>query len=227
MMPYDLSPLFLSLKVASISTVCVFFISVALARLMVRKDFFGKSIVDALILLPLVLPPTVIGFALIVLFGVNGPLGILLENLFGFRVVFTWIGAAIASFVVSLPLMYQSALAAFEKVDPRWENVGRTMGVSEWRIFRTVTFPLAWPGILAGVILAFARAIGEFGATLMIAGYIPGLTETIPLAIYFAYEAGQMDKAIFWVVIISALGVAAISWVNYWRKKNAIRIGRE
>jgi molybdate transport system permease protein len=112
-------------------------------------------------------------------------------------------------------------------VDPRWENVGRTMGVSEWRIFRTVTFPLAWPGILAGLILAFARAIGEFGATLMIAGYIPGLTETIPLAIYFAYEAGQMDKAVFWVVIISALGVAAISWVNYWRKKNAVRIGRE
>ncbi|MBT2582877.1 molybdate ABC transporter permease subunit [Planococcus sp. ISL-109] len=227
MMPYDMSPLLLSLKVASISTICVFIVSVALARLMVRKDFFGKSIVDALILLPLVLPPTVIGFALIVLFGVNGPLGILLENLFGFRVVFTWIGAAIASFVVSLPLMYQSALAAFEKVDPRWENVGRTMGVSEWRIFQTVTFPLAWPGILAGVILAFARGIGEFGATLMIAGYIPGVTETIPLAIYFAYEAGQMDKAIFWVVIISALGVAAISWVNYWRKKNAIRIGRE
>lgn len=227
MMPYDMSPLLLSLKVASISTVCVFIVSIALARLMVRKDFFGKSIVDALILLPLVLPPTVIGFALIVLFGVNGPLGILLENLFGFRVVFTWIGAAIASFVVSLPLMYQSALAAFEKVDPRWENVGRTMGVSEWKIFRTVTFPLAWPGILAGVILAFARGIGEFGATLMIAGYIPGVTETIPLAIYFAYEAGQMDKAIFWVVIISALGVAAISWVNYWRKKNAVRIGRE
>lgn len=227
MMPYDLSPLYLSVKVASISTICVFIVSVAMARLMARKDFFGKSIVDALILLPLVLPPTVIGFALIVLFGVNGPLGILLENLFGFRVVFTWIGAAIASFVVSLPLMYQSALAAFEKVDPRWENVGRTMGVSEWRIFRTVTFPLAWPGILAGLILAFARAIGEFGATLMIAGYIPGLTETIPLAIYFAYEAGQMDKAVFWVVIISALGVAAISWVNYWRKKNAVRIGRE
>lgn len=226
-MTYDLSPLFLSLKVASISTIFVFIVSIALARLMVRRDFCGKSIVDALILLPLVLPPTVIGFALIVLFGVNGPMGILLENLFGFRVVFTWIGAAIASFVVSLPLMYQSALAAFEKVDPRWENVGRTMGVSEWRIFRTITFPLAWPGILAGVILAFARAIGEFGATLMIAGYIPGLTETIPLAIYFAYEAGQMDKAVFWVVIISSLGVAAISWVNYWRKKNAIRIGRE
>lgn len=227
MMPYDMSPLFLSLKVAMISTVCVFFISLALARLMSRREFFGKSFIDALILLPLVLPPTVIGFGLIVLFGVNGPLGILLEELFGFRVVFTWIGAAIASFVVSLPLMYQSVMAAFEKVDPRWENVGRTMGVSEWRVFRTITFPLAWPGILAGLILAFARGIGEFGATLMIAGYIPGLTETIPLAIYFAYETGEMEKAAFWVIVISSIGVAAITWVNYWRKKNAVRIGRE
>ena len=226
MMPYDLSPLWLSLRVAVISTLCVFLVSLALARLMNRRDFFGKSLVEALILLPLVLPPTVIGFALIVLFGVNGPLGILLEQWFGFRVVFTWIGAAIASFVVSLPLMYQSVLAAFEKVDPRWENVARTMGVSEWRIFRTITFPLAWSGILAGLILAFARGIGEFGATLMIAGYIPGVTETVPLAIYFAYEAGDMEKALFWVLIISSLGIAAITWVNYWRKKNAIRIGR-
>lgn len=227
MMPYDLSPLWLSLRVAVISTLFVFVVSLALARLMNRREFFGKSLVEALILLPLVLPPTVIGFGLIVLFGVNGPLGILLEQWFGFRVVFTWIGAAIASFVVSLPLMYQSVLAAFEKVDPRWENVARTMGVSEWRIFRTITFPLAWSGILAGLILAFARGIGEFGATLMIAGYIPGVTETVPLAIYFAYEAGDMEKALFWVLIISSLGVAAITWVNYWRKKNAIRIGRE
>lgn|SRR5690606_37608976 len=227
MMPYDLSPLWLSLRVAVISTLFVFFASLALARLMSRREFFGKSLVEALILLPLVLPPTVIGFGLIVLFGVNGPLGILLEQWFGFRVVFTWIGAAIASFVVSLPLMYQSVMAAFDKVDPRWENVARTMGVSEWRIFRTITFPLAWSGILAGLILAFARGIGEFGATLMIAGYIPGVTETVPLAIYFAYEAGDMEKALFWVLIISSLGVAAITWVNYWRKKNAVRIGRE
>ncbi|ANU09705.1 molybdate ABC transporter permease subunit [Planococcus antarcticus] len=227
MMAYDLSPLWLSLRVAAISTLFVFLVSLALARFMSRREFFGKSLVEALILLPLVLPPTVIGFGLIVLFGVNGPLGILLEQWFGFRVVFTWIGAAIASFVVSLPLMYQSVLAAFEKVDPRWENVARTMGVSEWRIFRTITFPLAWSGILAGLILAFARGIGEFGATLMIAGYIPGVTETVPLAIYFAYEAGDMEKSLFWVLIISSLGVAAITWVNYWRRKTAMRIGRE
>ncbi|WP_199172851.1 molybdate ABC transporter permease subunit [Planomicrobium sp. MB-3u-38] len=226
-MPYDLSPFFLSLRVALISTFFVFIISILLVRFMSRRDFFGKSFVEAVILLPLVLPPTVIGFALIYLFGMNGPLGILLEEWFGIRIVFTWVGAVIASFVVSLPLMYQSAFAAFEKVDPRWENVARTMGIGEWRIFRTITFPLAWPGIFAGLILSFARGLGEFGATLMIAGYIPGQTETVPLAIYFAYEAGQMEKAAFWVIVISSLGLAVMSWLNYWRKKNGIRLGRE
>lgn len=226
-MPYDLSPFALSLKVALISTFFVFIISLLLARFMSRRNFFGKSFVEALILLPLVLPPTVIGFGLIYLFGLNGPLGGLLEEWFGIRIVFTWVGAVIASFVVSVPLMYQSALAAFDKVDPRWENVARTMGISEWRIFRTISFPLAWPGIFAGLILSFARGIGEFGATLMIAGYIPGQTETVPLAIYFAYEAGQMEKAAFWVLIISSLGFAGISWLNYWRRKNEARLGRE
>ncbi|KOF08921.1 ABC transporter permease [Planococcus glaciei] len=226
-MPDDLSPFALSLKVASISTFFVFIVSLLLARFMVRRNFFGKSFLEALILLPLVLPPTVIGFGLIYLFGINGPLGSLLDEWFGIRIVFTWAGAVIASFVVSVPLMYQSALAAFEKVDPRWENVARTMGISEWRIFRTITFPLAWPGIFAGLVLSFARGIGEFGATLMIAGYIPGQTETVPLAIYFAYEAGQMEKAAFWVLVISSLGLAGISWLNYWRKKNEVRLGRE
>ncbi|WP_195913907.1 molybdate ABC transporter permease subunit [Planomicrobium sp. YIM 101495] len=226
-MPYDVSPFFLSLKVAGISTFFVFITCLLLARFMAKKEFFGKSFVESLILLPLVLPPTVIGFGLIYLFGVNGPLGSLLEQWFGVRVVFTWGGAVIASFVVSVPLMYQSTLAAFEQVDPRWENVARTMGLSEWRIFRTITFPLAWPGIFAGLILSFARGIGEFGATLMIAGYIPGQTETVPLAIYFAYEAGQMGKAAFWVLIISSLGLAGISWLNYWRRKNSVRLGRE
>lgn len=226
-MPDDLSPFALSLKVASISTFFAFIVSLLLARFMVRRNFFGKSFLEALILLPLVLPPTVIGFGLIYLFGINGPLGSLLDEWFGIRIVFTWAGAVIASFVVSVPLMYQSALAAFEKVDPRWENVARTMGISEWRIFRTITFPLAWPGIFAGLVLSFARGIGEFGATLMIAGYIPGQTETVPLAIYFAYEAGQMEKAAFWVLVISSLGLAGISWLNYWRKKNEVRLGRE
>lgn len=226
-MPYDLSPLILSAQVAVISTVFVFIVSLFLVRFMGQKEFYGKSLVEALILLPLVLPPTVIGFGLIYLFGLNGPIGSVLDEWFGIRLVFTWAGAAIASFVVSLPLMYQSALAAFEKVDPRWENVARTMGVSEWRIFRTISFPLAWPGIFAGLILSFARGIGEFGATLMVAGYIPGQTETVPLAIYFAYEAGEMEKAAFWVIIISTIGFTVMAWLNFWRKKNEVRLGKE
>lgn len=226
-MPFDLSPLMLSARVAVISTVFVFIVSLLLVRFMGQKEFYGKSLVEALILLPLVLPPTVIGFGLIYLFGLNGPIGSVLDEWFGIRLVFTWAGAAIASFVVSLPLMYQSALAAFEKVDPRWENVARTMGVSEWRIFRTISFPLAWPGIFAGLILSFARGIGEFGATLMVAGYIPGQTETVPLAIYFAYEAGEMEKAAFWVIIISTIGFTVIAWLNFWRKKNEVRLGKE
>lgn len=226
-MPYDLSPLILSARVAVISTVFVFIVSLFLVRFMGQKEFYGKSLVEALILLPLVLPPTVIGFGLIYLFGLNGPIGSVLDEWFGIRLVFTWAGAAIASFVVSLPLMYQSALAAFEKVDPRWENVARTMGVSECRIFRTISFPLAWPGIFAGLILSFARGIGEFGATLMVAGYIPGQTETVPLAIYFAYEAGEMEKAAFWVIIISTIGFTVMAWLNFWRKKNEVRLGKE
>lgn len=226
-MPYDLSPLILSARVAVISTVFVFIVSLFLVRFMGQKEFYGKSLVEALILLPLVLPPTVIGFGLIYLFGLNGPIGSVLDEWFGIRLVFTWAGAAIASFVVSLPLMYQSALAAFEKVDPRWENVARTMGVSEWKIFRTISFPLAWPGIFAGLILSFARGIGEFGATLMVAGYIPGQTETVPLAIYFAYEAGEMEKAAFWVIIISTIGFTVMAWLNFWRKKNEVRLGKE
>ena len=226
-MPYDLSPLILSARVAVISTVFVFIVSLFLVRFMGQKEFYGKSLVEALILLPLVLPPTVIGFGLIYLFGLNGPIGSVLDEWFGIRLVFTWVGAAIASFAVSLPLMYQSALAAFEKVDPRWENVARTMGVSEWKIFRTISFPLAWPGIFAGLILSFARGIGEFGATLMVAGYIPGQTETVPLAIYFAYEAGEMEKAAFWVIIISTIGFTVMAWLNFWRKKNEVRLGKE
>ena len=129
---------------------------------------------------------------------------------------FTWIGAVIASIVVSFPLMYQSAAAAFHSLDDRLENAARTIGASEWQVFWTIAFPLAWPGLLAGLVLSFARGLGEFGATLMIAGYIPGKTDTIPMAIYFAVESGQMEKATFWVVIIVALGFSTIMWLNWW-----------
>lgn len=219
----DYTPLFLSLKVASVAVTVVFISGALIARLFARRAFFGKSVLESFFLLPLVLPPTVVGFGLLILFGNNGPIGKWLLTWFDAQIAFTWIGAVVASIVVSFPLMYQSALAAFESVDAKLENAARTMGASEWRVFWTVAFPLAWPGLLSGFVLSFARALGEFGATLMLAGYIPGKTDTIPLAIYFAVEAGDMETASFWVVIIVALGFSIIAWLNGWNKKRARR----
>ncbi|HJW17971.1 MAG TPA: molybdate ABC transporter permease subunit [Flavisolibacter sp.] len=215
----DYTPLFLSLKVAFISTSIVFFTGVFLARLLARRTFFGKSLVESLFLLPLVLRPTVVGFGLLILFGKNGIIGRWLLSWFDIQIVFSWMGAVVASVVVSFPLMYQSAIAAFSSIDKRLENVARTMGASEWRVFWTISFPLAWSGLLSGLVLSFARALGEFGATLMLAGFIPGKTDTLPIAIYFAVESGDMDKAAFWVTIIVALGFSTIMWLNWWNKR--------
>lgn len=224
-MPEDLNlfPLWLSLKTAGISTTIVFIIGVLLAYLFSRKQFFGKSVLEALILLPLVLPPTVVGFVLLYLFGKNGPFGKLLVTLFDFQVVFTWYGAVLASIVVSFPLMYQSATAAFQQYERNLELVALTMGKSRLYIFWTISFPLAWPGLLAGLIMAFARGLGEFGATLMIAGYIPNVTDTIPLAIYFAVDAGKTNVATFWVILIIVLGFVAIFWLNWWSSNRMMR----
>ncbi len=223
----DLTPLYLSLKVAGIATFIVFVGGVLLARLLARKEFPGKSVIESLFLLPLVLPPTVVGFALLVLFGKHGLIGRWLLEAFGVQIVFSWLGAVIASVVVAFPLMYQSAAAAFQTVDKNLEMAARTMGASEWRVFWTVSFPLAWPGVLAGLVLAFARALGEFGATLMLAGYIPGKTDTIPLSIYFAVENGEMDRAYFWVIVIIALGFSTIMWLNWWSRRNLRRFADE
>ncbi|MED1439539.1 molybdate ABC transporter permease subunit [Aeribacillus pallidus] len=217
------SPLILSLKTATIATFIVFVTGVVLARLISRNSFRGKSIIEAIILLPLVLPPTVVGFGLLYIFGKNGFIGRLLLDWFDFQIVFTWYAVVIAAVVVSFPLMYQSASAAFRQYDPNIENAAYTMGASKWRVFWTISFPLAWPGLLAGLVLSFARALGEFGATLMLAGYIPNVTDTIPLAIYFAVESGNLETAKFWVIIIVALGFSAILWLNWWSKRNMMR----
>src|SRR5699024_488201 len=187
-----------------------------LARLLSRNDFFGKSVIEAIIMLPLVLPPTVVGFGLLYIFGKNGPIGKLLHETFNVQIVFTWYAVIIAAIVVAFPLMYQSASAAFQKYDIIVENAAYTMGASKWRVFWTISFPLAWPGLLAGIVLTFARALGEFGATLMLAGFIPNVTDTIPLAIYFAVESGDTQLATFWVAIIVSLGFFAILWLNWW-----------
>ncbi|WP_163969291.1 molybdate ABC transporter permease subunit [Oceanobacillus halotolerans] len=217
------TPLFLSLKIAGIATCIVVIIGILFARLLARNEFPGKRIIEAVIMLPLVLPPTVVGFALLYLFGRNGPIGGILLDWFNIQIVFTWIGAVIAAIVVSFPLMYQSASAAFQNYDRNIENAALTMGASRWKVFWTISFPLAWPGLLAGFVLTFARALGEFGATLMIAGFIPNQTETIPLAIYFAVESGNMDEALFWVISIILIGFSAILWLNWWSGKNILR----
>ncbi|CAM3258100.1 molybdate ABC transporter permease subunit [Filibacter tadaridae] len=219
----NLSPLWLSFQTAAIATVIVFIVGVLLARFLARNEFYGKSIIEAILLLPLVLPPTVVGFGLLYVFGKNGFLGRFLLDYFDFQVVFSWYAVIIAAVVVSFPLMYQSAAAAFKNYDPNIENAAYTMGASKWKVFWTISFPLAWPGLLAGLVLSFARALGEFGATLMLAGYIPNVTDTIPLAIYFAVESGNMEMATFWVVIIVALGFSAILWLNWWSKRNMMR----
>ncbi|MFQ3546330.1 molybdate ABC transporter permease subunit [Halobacillus rhizosphaerae] len=221
------SPLLLSLKIAAIATVLVFVTGVLLARLIARRNFRGRTIVESVFLLPLVLPPTVVGFGLLYLFGKNGPLGHILLQWFHVQVVFSWIGAVIAAMTVAFPLMYQSASAAFQNYDPNIENAALTMGASKWKVFFTISFPLAWPGLLAGLVLTFARALGEFGATLMLAGYIPGVTDTLPLAIYFEVEAGHMEKAQMWVVIIVALGFSSILWLNWWTKRNILPFTRQ
>lgn len=214
-MNIDLSPLWISCKTAITSTIISFFIGIYAAYFMSRKKGNFKVFFDALFTLPMVLPPTVLGFFLLILFGKNGPFGSLLFNL-GLKLIFSWPATVIAATVVAFPLMYKTTSGAFEQIDNDISNAARTLGVSEWRIFWTITIPLAWPGIAAGTVLAFARALGEFGATLMMAGNIPGKTQTIPLAIFFAVEGGDISTALFWVLIIFVLSLAVIISTNYW-----------
>lgn len=221
-----LDPVLLSLKVAVLAVSVVLVLGLLLARLMARHEFPGQDVLEALFTLPLVLPPTVIGYGLLVLFGVHGPLGRLVEEVLGVRIVFTWGAAVIAAIVVSFPLMYQSAKAAISGVDLNLERAARTLGAGEWQIFVTVTLPLAWPGIVAGIVLSFARALGEFGATLMIAGNIPGQTQTIPLAIYFAVESGDTGTAQILGGIMAVFSFAIIFGLNYWTKWRKQRQGR-
>lgn len=220
---FEWHPVWLSIKVALISLCFVFVLGVGAAFLLRKCEFPGKAAIEALFALPLVMPPVVTGFVLLVLVGKQGPIGRLLEDLFQVQVIFTPYAAVLAGTVVAFPLMYQSTKAAFQGIDTQLEDAARTLGASEWRVFRTVTFPLAWPGLLAGIILSFARALGEFGATIMVAGNIPGKTQTLPLAIYFAAESNDMTLAGIYVLIISLLTFSLILWVNLWTRKKERR----
>lgn len=216
-MNMDLSPLWISLKTALSATVLTFFFGIVTAWLVTSYRGKIKWIIDGLMTLPMVLPPTVVGFFLLILFGRKGPMGRFLYTL-GIQIIFTWWAAVLAAAVVAFPLMYKTARGAFEQIDMNIIYAARTLGVSEWEIFWKVIVPLAWPGIAAGAILSFTRALGEFGATLMVAGNIPGKTQTIPIAIFFAAEGGEMDKALLWVVLIFSISLAVIILMNYWNE---------
>jgi len=226
-MSTDLSPLWISLKTAGLATIATFFIGTAAAYGMLGYRGRWRSLIEGILISPLILPPTVVGFLLLLLFGRNGPLGNLMQQ-FDFTLIFTWYAAVVAAMVVSFPLMYKTALGAFEQIDSSLLQVARTLGASERRIFCQILLPLAVPGLLAGVTLAFARALGEFGATLMLAGNIPGQTQTMPMAIYFAVEAGNMGEAWLWTIAIMTLSLSGLMVVNLWQQRYEQRLqGRQ
>lgn len=200
----------LSLKVALCATLIDLVLGVAMGWLLARRRFPGRELLDALLTLPMVLPPTVLGYYLLVVIGRNGPLGAWLHGTFGINLIFTWQAAVIAAAVVAFPLVLKGARSAFETVDPQLEQAARVLGVSALGVFLRVTLPLAWRGVLAGTLLAFARSMGEFGATLMVAGSIPGKTQTLSIAVYEAVQAGQDDTANVLVLVTSLACVAVL-----------------
>ncbi|HEX9026606.1 MAG TPA: molybdate ABC transporter permease subunit [Clostridium sp.] len=224
-MNMDYSPLWISIKTATIATIITFFLGILISYWM--SNFKGKSkgLIDGLFTLPLILPPTVVGFFLLIICGKNGPIGKLLD-LFNTSLIFSWTATVLAAIVVSFPMMYRTTRSAFEQIDINIISVARTLGLSEFKIFYKIAIPLAMPGIIGGLVLSFARAMGEFGATLMIAGNIPGRTQTMPLAIFFAAEGGDMQKAMLWVVIIVTLSLFLILILNYWSEVQLKLMGR-
>ena len=210
----ELSPLVITLKTAGAATAATFFAGIGLAIAVVRMNRF-KGLADAIITLPMVLPPTVVGFFLLLLFGKRSTLGKFLLQ-WDISLVFTWKAAVMAAVVVSLPLMYRTARGAFEQLDANLVNAARTLGVSEWQIFWYVLMPNAKSGILAGLVLSFTRALGEFGATIMFAGNIPGRTQTMSTAIYAAVQANDYDLAFDWAMTIVIFSLVFVVLMNWW-----------
>jgi len=213
-MQLDWFPLWLSLRVAALSTVIAFFGGLALAYVLANRQFRWKEVIDAAVTLPLVLPPTVLGYYLLVVLGRQSPLGKLFEGIFGSPLVFTWKAAVVAALFHAGPLLIKSSRAALESVDRSYERAARNLGATEWRVFWLVSLPLAWRSILAAVVLAFARALGDFGITIMIAGNIPGRTQTVAVAIYDAVESGNGMLARTLVLVISVVALLVLSIAN-------------
>lgn len=204
----------LTLKVAGWATAINLLLGVGVGFVLARWRFPGRDLLDAALTLPMVMPPTVLGYYLLVLIGSNGPIGAWLLQTFGIRLIFTLEGAIIAATVVAFPLVFKAARAAFEAVEPQLEDAARTLGVGEAALFFRVSLPMAWRGILAGLLLAFARALGEFGATLMVAGSIAGQTQTLSIAVYEAVQAGQDDLANFLVLVTSVTCIVVLLSAN-------------
>jgi molybdate transport system permease protein len=209
----------LSLQVASLATALIILTGIPAAYLLARKNFRGREILDVILTLPLVLPPTVTGYYLIMVFGRNGLIGRAIYEWTGWNIMFTWQAAVLASFVVAFPLMLKTARAAIESVDENFINVSYTLGHSEWETALMVILPLAKRGIIAGVVLTFARAMGEFGATLMIAGNLPGRTDTMPIAIYSLAGSGEWSKAHVMVILLTMISGFFLYIVNRYSKR--------
>lgn len=211
----DFSPLWISLKTAFLATIITSIIGIFISYKMANYKGRGRGFIDGIFTLPLILPPTVIGFFLLLICGKNGFVGKIFMS-FNKNIIFSWSATVIAATVVAFPMMYRTCRSAFEQIDKNMISAARTLGLSESKIFFKIAMPLAWPGIIGGLVLSFARALGEFGATLMIAGNIPGKTQTMPVAIFFAVEGGDMNKAMLWVLIIVAISFIMIFLLNYW-----------
>ena len=211
----DFSPLWISLKTAFLATIITSKIGIFISYKMANYKGRGRGLIDGVFTLPLILPPTVIGFFLLLICGKNGFVGKIFMS-FNKNIIFSWSATVIAATVVAFPMMYRTCRSAFEQIDKNMISAARTLGLSETKIFFKIAIPLAWPGIIGGLVLSFARALGEFGATLMIAGNIPGKTQTMPVAIFFAVEGGDMNKAMLWVLIIVAISFIMIFLLNYW-----------
>ncbi|MCQ2976992.1 MAG: molybdate ABC transporter permease subunit [archaeon] len=212
----DWTPILISMKTASVSILITFFLGLIIAWIIIKlKNNTLKIILDGIFTLPIVLPPTVVGFFLLYIFGIRGPIGSFFIEFFAVKIAFSWEATVIAAVVMSFPLMYRSARGAFEQVDSNLLDAGRTLGMSEWKIFWKVLFANALPGVISGGILAYARGLGEFGATAMIAGNIAGQTRTLPMAVYSEVAAGNMGDAFNYVIFIVIIAFIAIFIMDY------------
>ena len=221
----DISPLIISIKTSLVATLITFILGIVISYKIFWYKGRYESLIDTILTLPLVLPPTVVGFFILITIGKNGPVGMILKTI-DVNLIFTWTATVISAVIVSFPIMYRSLKSSFEQIDNNMIFAAKTLGLSEKEIFMKIMLPISYPGIIGAVILSFARAIGEFGATLMIAGNIPGKTQTMPIAIFFAVESGDMNKAMIWVMIIIGISAIVITISNFISKSRDKKFGK-